>query len=973
MRIVARVAIITPDIMGPVKNGGVGSAFFWLACHLAEENDVTIYLAPERDIASSEFDYWRTYYASWKITLRELPHADIPVQCTPQAIRSYRALFALEAEEYDVAHFPDMGGLGHFAALSRHQGIALLQTWICVHLHGPTLWHRLGSGELLGSDRDVELSFLERSSIEHADFVLSPSQAMANWVNSQGWGPRQPIHVIPHAPLPWRPEKPLNVAKTESSSSEIAFLGRLETRKGLIEFLDALEILDPGLKVRFIGRSGEVLGRDGEDYLKTRAATLAHQIDVQTEFGHLETLEYLQTYKPLVVLPSRLENSPCVVAECLNLGLPFLASDVGGVREMIDPEDSDVLFPSAAMQIAKAIDHALHRPEGAKTARPSSTFGSSGAAWDQFHKRLMQLSHPSDGFSKSVGERRISVCIATRDRTDLLAQALTSLVDQTHHPFEVIIANDSDNPDSILKLSDLVKDFKDRLNLSIISTQGIGPSAARNRAALSAQGDFLLFMDDDNLAEPFELECFLRAQSRTGADLLSCFFDRFSSGGDGTVIAKSSRWLALGPCIGLAPQFNVFGDTNFFVRREAFLASGGFSSDVRLGEDWELMWRMHDHGYHQLVVPKSLFRYRDHLSNRSLALVKSPALKFDVLKATMVRWPEQFRDLLMFGAGKHLRMGAFNDKIDSWIDTTDEWTLWCLSNPARTFPSSARDLKINCHGFGWALYAESGDPQFTIQLPSASAQGTTLRASIHSCQNATLQIYIETEGRVFEEQDTRHVELKIGWNEISVQLGPKRIGRLVRIDFGENPGQYLIRKLQISTRNREASGPSNVDFECIEVDSPAAAGQFDQISWDGIVAQDCTLEKSDDHLIIECSSDDPRLMFPALEFNGLQTMTSFYLDMASDVSTVADLFFQLPGQNGFLKNQRLSFLVEKKRSRRIIAIFHGGPVKNWRFDPGSTPGTYQIFSFGVVRENLVAETKSQKLGRELLPAAMDNL
>lgn len=54
------------------------------------------------------------------------------------------------------------------------------------------------------------------------------------------------------------------------------------------------------------------------------------------------------------------------------------------------------------------------------------------------------------------------------------------------------------------------------------------PGAARNLGAKKARGEYLLFMDDDNYAKPYEISTFVQVARHSGIQLLSSFVDYFS-------------------------------------------------------------------------------------------------------------------------------------------------------------------------------------------------------------------------------------------------------------------------------------------------------------------------------------------------------------------------------------------------------------------------------------------------------------
>ena len=95
-----------------------------------------------------------------------------------------------------------------------------------------------------------------------------------------------------------------------------------------------------------------------------------------------------------------------------------------------------------------------------------------------------------------------SVVIPTHDRPALLASAVSSVVRQTFDDFEVVIIDDgSDPPVRSETFSDL------RIPLSVYRNERAqGVSAARNMGAVMATGDFLAFLDDDDLWVPEKLD-----------------------------------------------------------------------------------------------------------------------------------------------------------------------------------------------------------------------------------------------------------------------------------------------------------------------------------------------------------------------------------------------------------------------------------------------------------------------------------
>jgi glycosyltransferase involved in cell wall biosynthesis len=101
---------------------------------------------------------------------------------------------------------------------------------------------------------------------------------------------------------------------------------------------------------------------------------------------------------------------------------------------------------------------------------------------------------------------RISIIIPTKDRPILLKTALSSAYRQTWSNTEVILVDDGSNE---LSFSKLQREFP---TLRIIRHTGSkGPSASRNAGVSCCLGDYIMFLDDDDLLHPNHVEGLLAA------------------------------------------------------------------------------------------------------------------------------------------------------------------------------------------------------------------------------------------------------------------------------------------------------------------------------------------------------------------------------------------------------------------------------------------------------------------------------
>ena len=89
----------------------------------------------------------------------------------------------------------------------------------------------------------------------------------------------------------------------------------------------------------------------------------------------------------------------------------------------------------------------------------------------------------------------VSVVIPTYNRSELLQRAIESVLSQTYQNFELIVVDDNSQDNTHAT----VLGFKDHRVQYIKNDESQGPSAARNKGVLQARGEFVAFLDDDDV------------------------------------------------------------------------------------------------------------------------------------------------------------------------------------------------------------------------------------------------------------------------------------------------------------------------------------------------------------------------------------------------------------------------------------------------------------------------------------------
>lgn len=111
-------------------------------------------------------------------------------------------------------------------------------------------------------------------------------------------------------------------------------------------------------------------------------------------------------------------------------------------------------------------------------------------------------------------EPLVSVIIPAFNSARWIGEAIASALAQTHRNLEVIVA-DNGSTDATREIATAAGE-----RVRVIRAETRGPGAARNAALEVARGEFVQFLDADDLLEPWKIERQLAVLRRTGADLV---------------------------------------------------------------------------------------------------------------------------------------------------------------------------------------------------------------------------------------------------------------------------------------------------------------------------------------------------------------------------------------------------------------------------------------------------------------------
>jgi glycosyltransferase involved in cell wall biosynthesis len=192
--------------------------------------------------------------------------------------------------------------------------------------------------------------------LRQVDRLITPSRYVAAQYAANGL-PSDKIMVIPNG------IDVENFAPGQRSTAglTLGFIGHLGKHKGLDVLLHALSLMDAS-KVRLL-----VVGT-GEDAEQLQTYCRERGLDPYVTFyGHVENRRIATIYHQIdvLVVPSVWpENSPVTITEAMASSIPVIASDVGGIGELVEDGVTGYLIPLGdSLAIAERIGRFLARPE----------------------------------------------------------------------------------------------------------------------------------------------------------------------------------------------------------------------------------------------------------------------------------------------------------------------------------------------------------------------------------------------------------------------------------------------------------------------------------------------------------------------------------------------------------------------------------------------------------------------------------
>jgi glycosyltransferase involved in cell wall biosynthesis len=292
---------------------------------------------------------------------------------------------------------------------------------------------------------------------------------------------------------------------------------------------------------------------------------------------------------------------------------------------------------------------------------------------------------------------KVSVVIPTYNRAGTVPRAIESVLAQTVTDLEVIVVDDgsSDNTDTVLR-----EIFGDRIRYYAQANQGA--SVARNKGVEVARGDWIAFLDSDDLWEKDKLEWQFRALERFGPQCGGCYTDTrfFNHAETRTMFQMVEQEYRHEGTMGISPDVlprlvrpggagMVVCLSSLVARADMVRKTGGFDPKLLYSQDSEFMFRL------ALLT--------------GFCYVNLPLVRFD-------RSPVEIR---------HVGVQSEWNKLEFWLRDS-QLRLEGLSRLSEGLPKEIRNVireRLSTIHRGWTnLYLETGQYEKAREAASRAAQ-----------------------------------------------------------------------------------------------------------------------------------------------------------------------------------------------------------------------------------------------------------
>ena len=220
---------------------------------------------------------------------------------------------------------------------------------------------------------------------------------------------------------------------------------------------------------------------------------------------------------------------------------------------------------------------------------------------------------------------KVSICIPTYNRKDYLKETLDSVLAQTYKDYEIVIVDDGSTDGT----ADLIKNagFK---NLQYHWQENQGESAARNKLFELAKGDYLTFIDSDDLLFPYAVEELVKTLEPYDPDTIA-YSSYIGIDETGAEVKRKKRRLPSGKITVELFEHIYVHSCGTLCTKKILQEEGGFDVSLPVCSPY-VVWLKLSLKYKFVALERPTFKRRRHSGNLSERSFANQKIEFDVLE-----------------------------------------------------------------------------------------------------------------------------------------------------------------------------------------------------------------------------------------------------------------------------------------------------------------------------------------------------
>lgn len=281
----------------------------------------------------------------------------------------------------------------------------------------------------------------------------------------------------------------------------------------------------------------------------------------------------------------------------------------------------------------------------------------------------------------------ISVIIPAYNAEATIAETIGSVQKQTFTDLEIIVINDG-STDRTLEVLQKIPDPR----LKVFSYKNSGVSVSRNRGISQATGEYIAFLDSDDLWTPDKLESQLTALQYNPKAGVAYSWTYFMFEDEKLSFVENSHCFEGNVYPGLLLTNFLHNGSNPLIRKEAVESVGLFDPAIKSVEDWDYYIRLAKK-WDFVLVPKPQILYRQHLSSISYNIEVMQQHCLQLMKKTFETAPKD----LQYLKGKSLA-NIYQYSAQKYMKTVDH-------NPANLY-YAAQKLFLSIRSYPQILLTE---------------------------------------------------------------------------------------------------------------------------------------------------------------------------------------------------------------------------------------------------------------------------